>query len=273
MINSVTSDFIHNVSNGQIITPKHYLFALGLHNLPGQRQPVVMTNKLGHCMSYDSCCEIETALSEAAVAKSKETNILQIRPEEAETVQTVFWVDNVDVNVEKAGGGNAVSSTHQVAFQEQAHHGIKEVLHTAVQRSRKRKLSALEDNEHIAYVVDNNAEPPHITSTQIHKFDDTSFNQSMFNWLYFRKSNHYDQAVPNFYGWRLFVRKRDTQTLQKTVETYLPPITSKVTDYTTVSKFTITSGFGIHALREHNARRRCCHKRFQVPLVKRRLVK
>ena len=120
MISSVTSDFIHNVSNGQIITPKHYLFALGLHNLTGQRQPVVMTNKLGHCMSYDVCCEIETALSEAAVAKSKETNILQIRPEGAETVQTVFWVDNFDVNVEKAGAGGAVSTTHLVAFQEQA---------------------------------------------------------------------------------------------------------------------------------------------------------
>ena len=50
MINSVTSDFIH-VSNGQIKTPKHYLFPVGLHNLTGQRQPVVMTNKLGHCMS------------------------------------------------------------------------------------------------------------------------------------------------------------------------------------------------------------------------------
>ena len=41
-------------------------------------------------MSYDVCCEIETALLEAAVAKSKETNILQIRLEGAETVQTVF---------------------------------------------------------------------------------------------------------------------------------------------------------------------------------------
>ena len=87
-------------------------------------------------MSYDVCCEVETALSEAAVAKSKETNILQIQPEGAETVQTIFWVDNFDVNVEKAGGGGAVSTTHLVAFQERAHHGIKEVLHTAVQRSR-----------------------------------------------------------------------------------------------------------------------------------------
>ena len=137
-------------------------------------------------MSYDVFCEIEIALSEVAVAKSKKTNILQIRPEGVETVQTVFWVDNFDVNVEKVGGGGWCGyTTHLAAFQEQAHHGIKEVLHTAVQRSRKRKLSPLEDNEHKTYVVDNNAELPHITNTQIHKFDDRSFNQSMFNWLYF----------------------------------------------------------------------------------------
>ena len=35
MINSDTSDFIHTVSNRQIIAPKHYLFALSLHNLTG----------------------------------------------------------------------------------------------------------------------------------------------------------------------------------------------------------------------------------------------
>ena len=55
-------------------------------------------------MSYDICCEIETALSEAAIARSKETNILQIQLRGTETVQTIFWVDNFDVNVENSGG-------------------------------------------------------------------------------------------------------------------------------------------------------------------------
>ena len=61
IIDSLTSDFIHNISIGKIITPKHYLSALGLHNLTGQKQPVVIANKLWHCMSCDLCYEVETS--------------------------------------------------------------------------------------------------------------------------------------------------------------------------------------------------------------------
>ena len=52
-----------------------------------------------------------------------------------------------------------------------------------------------------------------------------------------RKSNCYDQAVPNFSGWRQALRKVANQELQKAVETFLPPITSKLTDFTTISQY------------------------------------
>ena len=52
-----------------------------------------------------------------------------------------------------------------------------------------------------------------------------------------RKSNCYDQAVPNFSGWRQALRKLANQELKKAVETYLPPITSKLTDFTTISQY------------------------------------
>ena len=168
---SVTSNFIHNISNGKIITTKHYSSALGLHNLTGQKQPVVIANKLGHCMSYDPCCEAETSLSEAAFLKSKETSILPIRPEDSQIVITVFWVDNFDVTVE--------NTIHLMAFQEQAHHD-KHSLHVPVERTRKRKFSALEDNEHIAFTIDTVAEPPRatVTGNQDLIYDDTSFQQA-----------------------------------------------------------------------------------------------
>ena len=44
IIDSVTSDFIYNISNGKIITAKHYLLALGLSNLTGKKHPVVIAN-------------------------------------------------------------------------------------------------------------------------------------------------------------------------------------------------------------------------------------
>ena len=43
IIDSVTSDFIYNISNGKIITAKH-LLALGLGNLTGKKHPVVIAN-------------------------------------------------------------------------------------------------------------------------------------------------------------------------------------------------------------------------------------
>ena len=150
----MTSDFVHNISHGKVITPKHCLFALGLHNLTGQKQAVVITNKFEHCMSYDLCCEGETSLSEASIIKSKETSVLPIRPERLQIALTIFWVHSFDLTVEKTLGGGAVNAT-----QEQAHHN-KQDLHVSVQRDRKRKLSTLEEDEHVGFTADTVAEPP-----------------------------------------------------------------------------------------------------------------
>lgn len=239
LIDSITSDLIHNIGHGKVITPKHYLVALGLHNLTGQRQPVVITNKFGHCMSYDRCCEIESALSEASIARSKETNILPIAPNgPAEVVLTVFWVDNFDVKVEKAEGGGAVNTTHLMAFQEQEHHSLQDQ-HVPVQKSKKRKLSALQDeDEQIAFLVDTVAEPPFQANNKNFVYDNEAFQQLQFLWLYLRKCNHFDQVVPTFSGWKHFGNKSTEKIeIRKTVETYLPPITSKVTEFTTISKY------------------------------------
>ena len=150
----MTSYFVHNISHGKVITPKHCLFALGLHNLTGKKQAVVIANKFEHCMSYDSCCEAETSLSEASIIKSKETSVLPIRPEELQIALTIFWVHSFDLTVEKALGGGAVNAT-----QEQADHN-KQDLHVSVRRDRKRKLSTLEEDEHVSFTADTVAEPP-----------------------------------------------------------------------------------------------------------------
>ena len=51
-----------------------------------------------------------------------------------------------------------------MTFQKQAHHD-KHSLHVPVERTRKRKFSALEDNEHIAFTIDTVAEPLRATVT------------------------------------------------------------------------------------------------------------
>ena len=159
----------------------------------------MLANKFGHCISYDLCCEAEKSLSEASIAKSKEMSILPIRPEGSQIALTVFWVDNFDVAIEKTLGGGALNATHLMAFQEQAHHN-KQELHVPVQRARKRKLSTLEEDEHVGFTVDTVAEPPRKNISHQRNYDNTSFQQLQFIWFYLRKCNHFDQAVPNFTG-------------------------------------------------------------------------
>lgn len=118
LIDSYSADFIPAVTNGKMLTPKHYLLALGLHNLTGQKQVVTINHKLGHCISYDNTCEIETAYAEAALLQSKSSVILPLKPSPDNEVFTFYWVDNFDVTVDTQTGGGACNTTHLVAFQE-----------------------------------------------------------------------------------------------------------------------------------------------------------
>ena len=53
-----------------------------------------------------------------------------------------------------------------------------------------------------------------------------------------RKQNVFDQLIPICLGWKLQTRRKGTGTaVIKTTECYLPPITSKVTDYETIHKY------------------------------------
>ena len=53
LVESYASDFIHGVSNGQVLTPKHFLLALGLHSITGQKKTVQIANHLRDSMLYD----------------------------------------------------------------------------------------------------------------------------------------------------------------------------------------------------------------------------
>ena len=52
LIKSYASDFIHEVSDGEVLTPKQLLLGLGLHSITGQKKTVQIANRLGHSMNY-----------------------------------------------------------------------------------------------------------------------------------------------------------------------------------------------------------------------------
>ena len=50
LVESYSSDLIHGVTRGKVVTAKHFLPGLELHNITGQKKPVQIINRLGHCM-------------------------------------------------------------------------------------------------------------------------------------------------------------------------------------------------------------------------------
>ena len=120
LIDSYAADLIRGVTQGKVMTAKHFLLATGLHNITGSRAVVEITNKLGHYIDYQTTCEIETAQARKMQLLADKASILTLKPRDPKSlVRTYFWVDNFDVTVEKTSGGGSVNTTHLIAFQEQ----------------------------------------------------------------------------------------------------------------------------------------------------------
>ena len=124
LVESYSSDLIHGVTRGKVLTAKHFVLSLGLHNITGQKKPVQIINRLGHCLEYNVTCEIETAHAEASQQQYADSGVLPVRPISANhAVNTFFWADNFDVNLESQTGHIALNSTHMIAFQEESQAG------------------------------------------------------------------------------------------------------------------------------------------------------
>ena len=235
-VDSFTADFVHAISKGKVITPKHYLVGLGIHNMTGQKTPVQIMNKLGHSISYNKICKIETSLAELTIHKSEEFNVLPILPDGEEVVLTYFWVDNFDVKVEKQiGGSGAVNTTHLMAFQEVPNTDEANIIpkdRISLEKTRTRRLSKKPQvKQQPTRKVNPNAEPPKFSKdTSFGTLFDEPIDETFFLWVIFRNHNVKDQMVPNFPGLLLKYPQNITPTssLKKTSETYLPPIVRKV---------------------------------------------
>ena len=113
---SYIRDLIHDVTRGKVITLKHFLVGMGLHNITGQKLPIQMLSRLGHSVDYNTVCEIEIAQAEIAL-QNAEVNPLKLKPAvENSTVLAVFWAGNFNVKIDS--DNKMINSTHIVAFQE-----------------------------------------------------------------------------------------------------------------------------------------------------------
>ena len=235
-VESFACDIVHSVTRGKVLQRKHVLLGLGLHNLTGSRKIVDIINKLGHCIPYNLICEINTAQAESSLEASKESNILPLKPESPEgIVLTHYWVDNFDVIIDRINGGGSVNTTHLVAYQEKQGASRADTnIHVPIPKKKNRKLFIDDFHVHTKPVE---KQPNPTSISRVSDFSEASFNSEMkfLLWLYTRKCNNLDQNISSFKGWAL--KHRSAAHIEKTVGTYLPPITSKVTDYTTIQKY------------------------------------
>ena len=67
LVTSYSSDLITGVTQGKVVTLKHFLIGVGLHNITGLKTPIKILSHLGHCIDYNLVCEVETAQAEAAL--------------------------------------------------------------------------------------------------------------------------------------------------------------------------------------------------------------
>lgn len=240
LINSYAADMIHGVTFGKCLTKKHYLLAMGLHSMTGIKNVVKILNKLGHCMSYDKTCEIETSIAETTMVRAHQGNILPVVSVQNETVLTYFWVDNFDINMECQKGGGSIHTTHLMAFQESSD-GLPNNTNQEVTfvRSKRRKITPDNEVNIPLPIINKNQEPPKFENIISTAYSPSKFSSLYVLWLCLRKWNSFDQTVPNFTGWLLKVREKRFQNEKfiKTLETYLPPIVTKVTEYASIQKY------------------------------------
>ena len=89
-----SSDLIHGVTRGKVITAKRCLLGLGLRNLTGQKKTVQILNRLEHCINYNAACEIETAYAEEAQQQYNDTGALHVpvRPITSQHTVNAFFL-------------------------------------------------------------------------------------------------------------------------------------------------------------------------------------
>ena len=63
-VDSFSSDIMFAISNGKYVSLKHTSLGLGLHSMTAMENPVNIFHRLGHSISYDMVCRIETVQAE-----------------------------------------------------------------------------------------------------------------------------------------------------------------------------------------------------------------
>ena len=124
-----------------------------------------------------------------------------------------------------------------MAFQESVEGIPNNTNNISLPQSKRKKISIDPAAESTLPNINKNAEPTKFNQIIKPNSVPSRFFSLYDLWLLFRKWNSVDQIVPIFSGWLINIRKKHSMNLIKTAEAYLPPILSKVTDFSSAQKY------------------------------------
>ena len=116
---------------------------------------IQLVNKLGHCIDYNSVCDILTAQAQKSSELAKSSSILPLAPINSNSsVKTWFWVENYDEKVETNCGGGSVNITALMTFQKKNENAVLRELALNVPETRNSAPNAEVETELESLKVD-----------------------------------------------------------------------------------------------------------------------
>ena len=150
-------------------------------------------------------------------------------------VSTIFWWDNFDRNIETVSGAGSVHNTPGVVFQENSAAAVMRHEDVSIPRSKRRSIQLSTENVDKRVAINPKAEPPSFSGLQ-GKPPPSNAEQLcamlLLLWKSARYLNSANQTNSRFVGW--IIRRFQRAHSQATQMTYLPPISSPITEYSTI---------------------------------------
>lgn len=235
--NSFAEDISTAATHGKWKLQKHLLLAETMHSF-GSSELVTILNRYGHCQSYSSVLELETALANQVQLQDDllPSNIIP----ECNKVCNICW-DNFDVLEETPSGSGTTHTTHGIIVQEVADNADITPINVSIPKSRERSLK-YSPSELPPCFAKKKAEPAITASPDTAQivFDTNALTGEMA-WVICRALYNKSFTVPEWSGWISNTSPMDRDNHKQSIVGYMAPILHPITEYSTVQHCLLTS--------------------------------
>ena len=167
LIEPYAADMIYGVTKENMIPAKHFLLALGLHNITGKQMVVGINKKLGYCINYNTTREMETTQAMRAQQLAAKSSIFSIIANSDKIiVLPYFWEDKFDHIVDHQARSGPINTMDLVVYLEKNDNCHYESNLPTIQR-KKRKTVDEAVNEMVVGNIKSNVEPPLIDTKAV----------------------------------------------------------------------------------------------------------